>query len=107
MIYGSTIVIAISLSLLYTTDTRALIYKYIAPLVLRLLFPDTKDVYYASTRALKKLYIFGVYPRERGVGDIDSKLSIEAFSYILANLVSILGELDKNIEILDPLFTLG
>ncbi|TLD39593.1 dihydroorotate dehydrogenase [Venturia nashicola] len=107
LLYGSVAVAAVSLGFLYITDTRASVHEHIAPPVLRLLFPDAEDAHHAGTRALKELYTFGVYPRERGAGDLDGTLSIEAFGHVLANPIGISGGLDKNADIPDPLFALG
>lgn len=107
LIYGSAAVAAVTLGFLYVTDTRASVHEHIAPPVLRLLFPDAEDAHHAGTRALKELYTFSAHPRERGAGDSDGKLSIEAFGHVLANPIGISGGLDKNAEIPDPLFALG
>ncbi|RDI87334.1 hypothetical protein Vi05172_g2833 [Venturia inaequalis] len=107
LIYGSAALAAVSLGFIYVTDTRASVHEHIAPPVLRLLFPDAEDAHHAGTRALKELYTFGAHPRERGAGDSDGKLSVEAFGHILANPIGISGGLDKNAEIIDPLLALG
>jgi dihydroorotate dehydrogenase len=107
LIYGSTAIAAVSLGYLYVTDTRASIHEYIAPPVIRLLFPDAEDAHHAGTRALKELYTLGIHPRERGGKDADGKLSIEAFGHVLANPIGISGGLDKNADIPDALLALG
>lgn len=107
LIYGSTAIAVVSLGYLYTTDTRASVHEYIAPPVFRFLYPDAEEAHHAGTRALKELYTLGAHPRERGAGDSDGKLSIEAFGHVLANPIGISGGLDKNADIPDALLALG
>ncbi|QDS72673.1 hypothetical protein FKW77_002925 [Venturia effusa] len=107
LIYGTAALATVSLGFLYITDVRASIHEYIAPPVLRIIYPDAEDAHHAGTSALKELYTFGAHPRERGAGDADGKLRTEVFDHILANPIGVSGGLDKNADIPDPLFALG
>jgi dihydroorotate dehydrogenase len=106
-IYGSSTVLLISLGYIYITDSRASVHEYIAPRILRLLFPDAEEAHHFGTGLLKELYTFKLHPRERGAGDADGKLSIEVFGHVLANPIGISGGLDKHADLPDPLFALG
>jgi dihydroorotate dehydrogenase len=107
LIYGTTAIAAVSIGYLYVTDTRASVHEYVVPPVVRLFYPDAEDAHHFGTRTLKELYTLGVHPRERGAGDADGKLNIEAFGHVLANPIGISGGMDKHADIPDALLALG
>jgi dihydroorotate dehydrogenase len=107
VIYGSSAVLLISLGYVYVTDTRASVHKFVAPRLVRLLYPDAEDAHHAGTSLLKELYTLGLHPRERGTGDADMILASEIFGHVLSNPVGISGGLDKHADIPDALFALG
>lgn len=61
----------------YSTDTRASAHRYIAVPLVRWLYPDAEDAHHAGVAVLKKLYKFGLHPRERSSPDLDGKLATE------------------------------
>jgi dihydroorotate dehydrogenase len=107
IIYGSAAIAAVSVGYLYATDTRASVHEYVVPPVVRMLYPDAEEAHHFGTRTLKELYTLGLHPRERGAGDADGKLCIEAFGHVLANPIGISGGLDKNADIPDALLAMG
>jgi dihydroorotate dehydrogenase len=106
-VYGSSAVALLSLGFVYVTDTRASVHKFVAPRLIRLLYPDAEDAHHAGTYLLKELYTLGLYPRERGVGDSDLRLVSDIFGQVLSNPIGISGGLDKHADIPDALFALG
>lgn len=61
----------------YITDTRASIHRWFVVPALRLVYQDAEDAHHGGTKALKLLYQFGLYPRERGDPDKAEDLSVE------------------------------
>jgi dihydroorotate dehydrogenase len=106
-IYGSSLVIGVSLGYFYITDTRASLHRYVVPPLIRVLYPDAEAAHHAGTAILKELHTLGLNPRERGTSDADGKLAVEVFGYPLSNPIGISGGLDKNAEIPDALLALG
>ncbi|KAI2087801.1 Dihydroorotate dehydrogenase (quinone), mitochondrial [Ophidiomyces ophidiicola] len=89
------------------TDTRASAHRYVVPPLVRWVYPDAEDAHHAGVRLLRRLYGWGLHPRERGCPDGDGKLVTEVFGHTLSNPIGISGGLDKDAEIPDALFALG
>ncbi|KAL1992139.1 hypothetical protein VTN49DRAFT_4171 [Thermomyces lanuginosus] len=92
---------------LYVTDTRASAHRYVVVPLLRWLYPDAEEAHHVGVAALKKLYRWGLHPRERGHPDNDGLLATKVFGYTISNPIGISGGLDKHADIPDPLFALG
>lgn len=76
-LYATSLAVTLLVGYVYGTDTRASIHRYgIVPLI-RLLYPDAEDAHHMGVDNLKKLYQFGLHPRERGEPDRDGALSTE------------------------------
>lgn len=95
-----------SLGVLYVTDTRASVHRYILPPLLRGIFPDAEDSHHYSIAMSKAAYDMGLHPRERQTFP-QEQLGIEVFGHNLASPIGISAGLDKNAEIPDALFALG
>lgn len=91
----------------YFTDTRASVHKYVVVPILRQVFPDAEDAHHAGVLSLKTLHSAGLNPRERGNQDADGILSVKVFGHALSNPLGLSAGLDKNAEVVDPLFDLG
>lgn len=104
---GTSIVLALSFTYLYVTDTRASIHQWLVTPVMRLVYPDAEEAHKAGNKALKGLYIFGLHPRERGDVDAKGDLKVEVFGHILDNPIGTSAGIDKNAEIPDSLFAFG
>jgi len=107
LFYGTTLVLALSFTYLYVTDTRASIHRYLLVPLLRLTHADAEDAHHFGTSALKALYSFGLHPRERSRPDEAGELSVEVFGHTLDNPVGTSGGIDKDADIPSPLFALG
>lgn len=107
LFYGTSIVLAVTFTYLYVTDTRANIHQYLVVPTLRTLIPDAEDAHKVGNNALKALYTFGLHPRERGDPDAAGDLRVEVFGTVLDNPIGTSAGLDKNAEIPDPIYALG
>ncbi|KAL4964153.1 dihydroorotate dehydrogenase 2 [Aspergillus stella-maris] len=106
-VWGTGLALTLLVGYLYGTDTRASVHRYgVVPLI-RQVFPDAEEAHHVGVDALKLLWEWGLYPRERGDFDGDGRLSTEVFGYTLSNPIGISGGLDKHAEIPDPLFAIG
>lgn len=92
---------------LYATDTRASIYRWVVPPLLRLAYPDAEDAHHAGMSMMKLLYQLNLHPRERGSSLDTPHLSAPVFGAHLSNPIGISAGLDKDGEIPDALFALG
>lgn len=101
MILGS------SLLYLYITDTRASVHRWLVVPALRILYGDAEEAHRAGNEALKLLWQFGLYPRERGDPDRAGDLKAEIFGYELANPIATSAGIDKNADIPNALFAMG
>lgn len=104
---GSSLVLLLSFTYLYVTDTRASIHKWLIVPTVRMLYPDAEDAHHAGNNALKALYAFGLHPRERGDPDSKGDLQVEVFGHLLDNPIGTSAGIDKNAEITGPLLALG
>lgn len=77
LFYGTSIALFLVLGYYYVTDTRAGVHQWVVVPSLRWLYDDAEDAHEAGTRAMKALYEFGIYPRERGNPDKDGALKVE------------------------------
>jgi len=107
IVLGSSIVVFLSFSYLYITDTRASIHEYVVVPLLRTLVPDAEEAHKYGNKSLKALYSFGLHPRERGNPDAKGDLRVEVFGHVLDNPIGTSAGLDKNAEIPDPVLALG
>ena len=105
--FGTAIVLALSFTYLYITDTRASIHEWLIVPVLRAAVPDAEDAHKIGNKALKGLYTFGLHPRERGDVDAKGDLRVEVFGHVLDNPIGTSAGLDKNADIPSPLLALG
>lgn len=104
---GTSIILGLTFTYLYVTDTRAGIHQWVVVPSIRYLFRDAEDAHEAGTRILKALYTFGLHPRERGDADAAGDLRVEVFGHVLDNPIGISAGLDKHGEIPNPLLELG
>lgn len=106
--YVTTVGATLFAVLLYGTDTRASVHRWIVPPLIRTLYPDAEDAHHIGTEALKVLYRLGLNPKDR-TDDTRAKnvLAGAAFEYALSNPVGISAGLDKNADIPDALFDMG
>lgn len=107
LFFGTAIVLGLSFTYLYVTDTRASVHEWLIVPVLRTVVPDAEDAHKIGNNALKGLYAFGLHPRERGDVDAKGDLKVEVFGHILDNPIGTSAGLDKNAEIPSPLLALG
>ncbi|KAF2156752.1 FMN-linked oxidoreductase [Myriangium duriaei CBS 260.36] len=105
--FGTSIVLALSFTYLYVTDTRASIHEWLVVPVLRTVVSDAEDAHKVGNKALAGLYTFGLHPRERGDVDAKGDLRVEVFGHILDNPIGTSAGLDKNADIPSPLLALG
>lgn len=77
LFYGTSIAVFLVFSYYYVTDTRAGVHQWVVVPSLRWFYDDAEDAHEAGTRALKRLYEFGIHPRERGNPDKDGVLKVE------------------------------
>jgi dihydroorotate dehydrogenase len=107
-VYGTLTVLVLGFGYLYITDTRASIHQWLVVPSLRVIYPDGEDAHHAATDSLKRLYTFGLHPRERGNKDqVVGDLKVEVFGHVLDNPIGTSAGIDKNGEIPDPLLALG
>ncbi|KAF4548827.1 Dihydroorotate dehydrogenase-like protein 2 [Elsinoe fawcettii] len=104
---GTSLVLALSFTYLYTSDTRASVHQWLIVPLVRLAYPDAEDAHKVGNKALKFLYTFGLHPRERGDVDAKGDLKVEVFGHVLDNPIATSAGIDKNAEIPDPLLALG
>jgi dihydroorotate dehydrogenase len=106
-LFGTSLVLGAGLIYFYITDTRASAHRWLVVPALRLVYPDPEDAHHAGNSALKTLWQFGLYPRERGNPDEAGDLKVEVFGHTLANPIATSAGIDKHADILSPLFAIG
>ncbi|KAF7189329.1 Dihydroorotate dehydrogenase (quinone), mitochondrial [Pseudocercospora fuligena] len=107
-VYGTGLVLLLSLGYLYITDTRASLHQYFVVPLIRLVYSDAEDAHHAGVRYIKGLYDFNLHIRERGNQDKElGDLKVEVFGHILDNPVGTSAGIDKDAEIPDVLMALG
>ncbi|MCJ1434159.1 Dihydroorotate dehydrogenase (quinone), mitochondrial [Xylographa pallens] len=104
---GTAIGASLILGYFYITDTRAGVHQWVVVPSIRWFYDDAEDAHEAGTKALKALYEFGLYPRERGSEDEADDLTVEVFGHTLRNPVGISAGIDKHAEIPTALLALG
>ncbi|KAF7509167.1 hypothetical protein GJ744_008227 [Endocarpon pusillum] len=107
LFYGTALVFGSGLLYLYITDTRASLHRWLVVPTLKILYPDAEEAHHAGNSALKFLWQFGLYPRERGDPDSAGDLQIEVFGYNLVNPIATSAGIDKDADIPDALFAIG
>ncbi|GAM88850.1 hypothetical protein ANO11243_068840 [Dothideomycetidae sp. 11243] len=107
LFFGTSIILGLSFTYLYVSDTRASIHEWLVVPILRATVSDAEEAHKVGNQALKGLYSFGLHPRERGDVDAKGDLKVEVFGHILDNPIGTSAGLDKNAEIPSPLFALG
>lgn len=105
--YGTALFLGSGLAYLYITDTRASIHRWLVVPALRILYGDAEEAHHAGNSALKLLWQFGLYPRERGGPDRVGDLQVEVFGYNLANPIATSAGIDKDADIPNALFAIG
>lgn len=104
---ASAICVGAGLGYLYITDTRASVHRWLGPPLIRVLWPDAEDAHKGGVELFKKLYRFGLHPRERCCPDDAKDLETEVFGNTLLNPLGISSGLDKHGEIPTQLLALG
>ena len=107
VLYGTTLLLGFGIIYVYITDTRSSAHRWIVVPALRLIYRDPEDAHHAGNRALKALWSFGLYPRERGDPDKKHDLATEVFGHTLRNPIATSAGIDKHADIPDPLFAIG
>jgi len=105
--YGTTLVLGLGGIYFYVTDTRASIHRWVVIPALRWAYKDPEEAHEVGNRALKQLWTFGLYPRERGDPDQTGDLAVEVFGQVLRNPIGTSAGIDKHAEIPDPLLAIG
>ena len=105
--FGTSLVLGFGFIYFYITDTRASTHRWLVVPALRLFYPDPEDAHHAGNSALKTLWQFGLYPRERGDPDRTGDLKVEVLGHTLANPIATSAGIDKHADIPDPLFAIG
>jgi dihydroorotate dehydrogenase len=105
--YGSALILGSGLLYLYITDTRAGVHRWLVVPALRILYGDAEEAHHAGNSALKLLWQYGLYPRERGDPDRLGDLRVEVFGHHLVNPIATSAGIDKNADIPNPLFAIG
>ena len=105
--YGTTLVLGLGLIYVYITDTRASAHRWIVIPTFRQIYRDPEEAHHAGNQALKALWDFGLYPRERGDPDEKQDLAVEVFGQTLRNPIATSAGIDKHADIPDPLFAIG
>jgi len=77
LLLGTSLLALLSMGYFYITDTRASIHRWFVVPSLRFLYEDPEEAHHYGTQALKFLYQFGLYPRERGSPGQEGDLTIE------------------------------
>lgn len=90
----------------YLTDTRAGVHQWLFAPALRWIYNDAEKAHEAGVKLLKTLYLFDMHPKER-VKDKTGEFKVEVFGQSLSCPVAISAGLDKNGDIISPLFALG
>jgi dihydroorotate dehydrogenase len=106
-LYGTSLLLGFGLIYFYITDTRASAHRWLVVPALRLLYPDPEDAHHAGNIALKTLWHFGLYPRERRDPDSRGDLKVDVFGHTLANPIATSAGIDKHADIPNPLFAIG
>jgi dihydroorotate dehydrogenase len=107
LFYGTGLVLGSGFLYFYLTDTRASLHHWLVVPVLRRLYGDAEEAHRAGNGALKLLWQFGLFPRERGDPDRAGDLQIDVFGYTLANPIATSAGIDKDADIPDALFAIG
>lgn len=105
--YGSALVLGFGFFYIYITDTRASIHRWLVIPLFRIIYRDPEEAHEAGNRALKQLWTFGLYPRERGDPDGKGDLAVDVFGQLLKNPIGTSAGIDKHAEIPDPLLAIG
>jgi len=105
--FGSSLILGLGLIYAYITDTRASAHRWLVVPALRLVYPDPEAAHEAGNHALKTLWQFGLYVRERGDPDRNGDLAVEVFGHSLRNPIATSAGIDKHADIPDPLFAVG
>lgn len=90
----------------YITDTRAGAHQWLVVPALRWFYDDAEKAHEAGIEILKTLYDWDMHPRERGK-ETTGELGVELFGQTLLCPLAISAGLDKNGDIMAPLFALG
>ena len=90
----------------YITDTRAGVHQWLVVPGLRWIYKDAEKAHEAGVKLLKTLYDLDLHPRERGK-ETTGELGLELFGQTLSCPLAISAGLDKNGDIVAPLFALG
>jgi len=104
---GSSLVLTLSFTYLYLTDTRASVHQWLIVPLLRQIYSDAEEAHKIGNKALKALATLGLNPRERGNVDALGDLKVEVFGQVLDNPIGTSAGIDKNGEIPSPLLALG
>ena len=107
LFYGTSLILGFGLIYAYLTDTRASAHRWLVIPALRFFYPDPEDAHEAGNYALKSLWQFGLYPRERGNPDASGDLSIKLFGHNLSNPIGTSAGIDKHADIPDVLLAIG
>lgn len=105
LLLGTTISLALLFGYLYITDVRAGIHQWAVVPSLRWIYDDAEEAHEVGTASLKRLYKWGLHPRERG--QVPKNLEVEVFGHTLSNPIGTSAGIDKHAEIPDALFALG
>lgn len=90
----------------YLTDTRAGVHRWLVVPALRWIYDDAEKAHEAGVKILKTLYLLDMHPRERGK-EMTGEFGVELFGQTLSCPLAISAGLDKNGDIVSPLFALG
>lgn len=92
----------------YLTDTRAGVHQWLVVPALRWIYKDDAEkAHEVGVNLLKTLYDLDLHPRERGKETTTGELGVELFGQTLSCPLAISAGLDKNGDIVAPLFALG
>jgi dihydroorotate dehydrogenase len=105
--FATTLVVGGYLIYLYATDTRASIWRWLVPRVLRTVVPDAEAAHDMSIGSMKTMYSLGLHTRERNSEVVDANLGVTVFGQPISNPIGISAGLDKHADIPDALFALG
>ncbi|KAI9654609.1 MAG: hypothetical protein M1831_005370 [Alyxoria varia] len=113
LLLGAGVTLGLGFGYLYVTDARSGIYRWLVVPTWQALYSDGEAAHEAGTRMLKLLYRWHINPRERPSFTTDDEsgtqdaLGVEVFGHELANPLAISAGLDKEGELIDPLYALG